>query len=126
MNTTLTAVEGLEVGHYTDLGNATGCTVVICRQGAVGGVDVRGGSPGTRETDLLHPGRRVDRVLETTLTFRPTHFHVANGDVRISATLVDVDADSGHATSIRRIVVDESNAERLALNHEVDEVSDSA
>ena len=42
--------------------NATGCTVIICRQGAVGGVDVRGGSPGTRETDLLRPGRRVDRV----------------------------------------------------------------
>ncbi|MEK7879480.1 MAG: P1 family peptidase, partial [candidate division NC10 bacterium] len=62
MNATITAVAGLEAGHYTDLGNATGCTVIICRQGAVGGVDVRGGSPGTRETDLLRPGRRVDRV----------------------------------------------------------------
>lgn len=62
MNATLTAVDGLEAGHYTDLVNATGCTVVICRRGAVGGVDVRGGSPGTRETDLLRPGRRVDQV----------------------------------------------------------------
>ncbi len=62
MNTTLTAVSGLEVGHYTDLTNATGCTVIICRAGASGGVDVRGGSPGTRETDLLQPMRRVDRV----------------------------------------------------------------
>ena len=62
MNPTLTAVDGIEVGHYTDLAHATGCTVAICRQGAVGGVDVRGGSPGTRETDLLRPAHRVDRV----------------------------------------------------------------
>ena len=62
MNTTLTAIAGLEVAHYTDLANATGCTVVLCRAGAAGGVDVRGGSPGTRETDLLRPMRRVDRV----------------------------------------------------------------
>lgn len=62
MNPTLTAVDGLEVGHSTDLANATGCSVVLCRNGAVGGVDVRGGSPGTRETDLLRPTHRVDRV----------------------------------------------------------------
>jgi L-aminopeptidase/D-esterase-like protein len=62
VNSTLTAVAGLEVGHYTDRANATGCTVILCRQGAVGGVDVRGGSPGTRETDLLRPMHRVDRV----------------------------------------------------------------
>lgn len=61
-NATITAVAGLEAGHYTDDANGTGCTVVLCRDGAVGGVDVRGGSPGTRETDLLRPGRRVDRV----------------------------------------------------------------
>ncbi len=42
--------------------NATGCTVIMCRQGAVGGVDVRGGSPGTRETDLLRPVHRVDQL----------------------------------------------------------------
>ena len=62
MNPTITAVAGIEAGHYTDLTHATGCTVVICREGAVGGVDVRGGSPGTRETDLLRPMHRVDRV----------------------------------------------------------------
>ncbi|MSQ07499.1 MAG: peptidase S58 family protein [Dehalococcoidia bacterium] len=62
LNTTITAVAGLEAGHYTDRANATGCTVFLCRQGAVGGVDVRGGSPGTRETDLLRPMHRVDRV----------------------------------------------------------------
>ena len=62
MNATLTAIKGLEVGHYTDPVNATGCTVVLCRNGAVGGVDVRGGSPGTRETDLLRPGHRVNQL----------------------------------------------------------------
>ncbi len=62
MNSTITAVAGLEAGHYTDLEHGTGCTVFLCRQGAVGGVDVRGGSPGTRETDLLRPVHRVDRV----------------------------------------------------------------
>ena len=62
MNQTITSVTGLEAGHYTDLRNATGCTVFLCRAGAVGGVDVRGGSPGTRETDLLRPTYRVDQV----------------------------------------------------------------
>ena len=62
MNSSITDVAGLEAGHYTDRNNATGCTVVICRQGAVGGVDVRGGSPGTRETDLLRPVHRVDQL----------------------------------------------------------------
>ena len=62
MNTTITSVAGLEAGHYTDTEHGTGCTVFICREGAVGGVDVRGGSPGTRETDLLRPSHRVDRV----------------------------------------------------------------
>jgi L-aminopeptidase/D-esterase-like protein len=58
----ITDVPGIEVGHWTDLEAATGCTVVLCRNGAVGGVDVRGGAPGTRETDLLRPECLVDRV----------------------------------------------------------------
>ena len=62
MNRTITSIAGLEAGHYTDLENATGCTVFLCRDGAVGGVDVRGGSPGTRETDLLRPVHRVEQV----------------------------------------------------------------
>ena len=55
MNNTITKVAGIEVGHWTDLEAATGCTVILCRQGAVGGVDVRGSAPGTRETDFLRP-----------------------------------------------------------------------
>lgn len=58
----ITEVRGLEVGHFTDSRRPTGCTVVLARQGAVGGVDVRGAAPGTRETDLLSPCNLVDRV----------------------------------------------------------------
>jgi L-aminopeptidase/D-esterase-like protein len=58
----LTAVAGLEVGHYTLPERPTGCTVVLARHGAIAGVDVRGGAPGTRETDLLDPSNTVLRV----------------------------------------------------------------
>jgi len=58
----LTAVEGIRVGHHTLEGRPTGCTVIIAEGGAVGGVDVRGGAPGTRETDLLDPVNMVERV----------------------------------------------------------------
>ncbi len=61
-NQTITAVPGITAGHWTDAVSATGCTVILCGETAVGGVAVRGGSPGTHETDLLDPTRRVDRV----------------------------------------------------------------
>jgi len=59
-------------------------------------------------------GRRVDRVLQTTLTARPSHFEVATGDVRIHGTIVDVDPASGKATAIRRLVVKQDEVDRLA------------
>jgi calcineurin-like phosphoesterase len=59
-------------------------------------------------------GRRIDRVQETTLTFQPTQFEVATGDVRLSGTIVEVDAESGKALSIRRLVVTEAEADGLA------------
>jgi L-aminopeptidase/D-esterase-like protein len=58
----ITDVAGIEVGHFTDTRRPTGCTVVMAREGAVAGVDVRGAAPGTRETDLLAPTNLVDRV----------------------------------------------------------------
>ena len=61
-NNTLTAVAGLQVGHFTDTRRPTGCTVVLTPQGAVAGVDVRGAAPGTRETDLLSPSNTVQQV----------------------------------------------------------------
>ena len=59
---TIADVPGIAAGHWTDANAATGCSVILCGRGAVGGVAVRGGSPGTHETDLLDPVRRVDRV----------------------------------------------------------------
>src|SRR5688572_11859473 len=55
-------VSGIAVGHATDEGGVTGCTVILCGSGAVGGVDVRGAAPGTRETDLLRPECTVEHV----------------------------------------------------------------
>jgi L-aminopeptidase/D-esterase-like protein len=58
----ITDVAGIEVGHFTDTRRPTGCTVVLAREGAIAGVDVRGAAPGTRETDLLAPTNLIDRV----------------------------------------------------------------
>ncbi len=58
----LTAIPGLKVGHFTLSERPTGCTVVLAEGGAVGGVDVRGGAPGTRETALLDPVNSVQVV----------------------------------------------------------------
>ena len=58
----LTAVDGIKVGHHTLTERPTGCTVILTEAGAVGGVDVRGAAPGTRETDLLNPINTVQEV----------------------------------------------------------------
>lgn len=68
MNNTLTAVPGIQVGHAQHAEALTGCTVIICEDGAVGGVDQRGGAPGTRETDLLRPMHLVEKVHGVLLT----------------------------------------------------------
>jgi len=64
----ITDVEGLMVGNFTDLEAVCGVTVVICSEGAVAGVDVRGSAPGTRETDLLQPGNLVEKVQAVVLS----------------------------------------------------------
>jgi L-aminopeptidase/D-esterase-like protein len=58
----ITDVRGIEVGHAQNEEALTGCTVILCRKGAVTGVDVRGGAPGTRETDLLNPINLVEKI----------------------------------------------------------------
>src|SRR5499426_830225 len=58
----ITDVAGIKVGHFTDSRRPTGCTVILCEEGAIGGVDVRGAAPGTRETDLLNPINTVQQV----------------------------------------------------------------
>src|SRR5207244_12621823 len=68
-NDSLTAVSGLNVGHWTDDKSPTGCTVVLCPpKGAVASGDVRGGAPSTRNTDLLLPGHLVARFYAVLLT----------------------------------------------------------
>jgi L-aminopeptidase/D-esterase-like protein len=62
MYNAITDIAGIKVGHYTDKEGITGCTVILCEQGAVAGVDVSGSAPGTRETDLLRPGSLVEKV----------------------------------------------------------------
>lgn len=59
-------------------------------------------------------GRRIDPVMETTLSFNPMHFDVADKDVRLCGSIVDIDPETGRATAIERVCVREADAERLA------------
>ena len=58
----ITNIPGIDVGHAHNLDAGTGCTVVLCKKGAVAGVDVRGSAPGTRETDLIRPGNLIEKI----------------------------------------------------------------
>ena len=58
----ITSIPGFSFGHYTDLDAATGCTAIVAREGATGGVDVRGAAPASRETDLLRAENTVEQV----------------------------------------------------------------
>lgn len=69
------------------------------------------GMTGPHESIL---GRRIERVLETVRTFRPTHFEVASEDVRMYGTIVDVAPETGRATAVERICIDQAEADRLA------------
>ena len=64
----ITDVPGIRVGHATDQAGLTGCTVVLCGEGMIAGVSVRGLAPGTRETALLRPGSLVEKVHAVLLT----------------------------------------------------------
>ncbi|MBS4537979.1 P1 family peptidase [Clostridium sp. D2Q-11] len=64
----LNDIEGIYVGNAEYREGPTGCTVIICEKGAVAGVDVRGGAPGTRETDLLKPENLVEKIHSVVLS----------------------------------------------------------
>ena len=68
MAESITSIEGIRVGHWTDIEAGTGCTVVLCEPAATAGVDVRGSAPATRETDLLRPGSLVGSAHAILLT----------------------------------------------------------
>lgn len=58
----ITDIEGFKLGNAQSVEGGTGCTVIICEKGAVAGVDVRGGGPASRETELLKPVNMVEQV----------------------------------------------------------------
>ncbi len=67
-NQTLTVINGIKVGHATDTTARTGCTVILCPEGATAGIDVRGAAPGSRETEAIRPGRLIQKVHAILLT----------------------------------------------------------
>lgn len=62
MNNSITLIDGIQVGHAQDMEALTGCSVVLCEKGAVGGIDQRGAAQGTRQTDALQSGHLVEKV----------------------------------------------------------------
>jgi L-aminopeptidase/D-esterase-like protein len=97
----VTDVPGIFLGHISDYETLTGCTVVLCPEGAVGGVEVRGVSPGTRETDLLRPGCRVESVQGVVLAGGSAFgLDAAGGVVRYLK-----EKGYGHDTGIARVPI---------------------
>jgi L-aminopeptidase/D-esterase-like protein len=68
MHDDITDIPGIRIGHDTNLEAGTGCSVILCDAPATGGVDVRGGAPATRETDLLNPINLVEGINAILLT----------------------------------------------------------
>ena len=68
LNNSITDISGIFVGQAENTEAMTGCSVVICKDGAIGGVNQRGGAPGTRETDLLRPMHMVQMIQAVMLT----------------------------------------------------------
>lgn len=64
----LTDIEGLRVGHASDLEGLTGCTAILCEHGATGGIDVRGSATGSTEWDVLSPAHVTEKIHAVVLT----------------------------------------------------------
>ncbi|MDX1468211.1 MAG: P1 family peptidase [Acidimicrobiia bacterium] len=101
MNETITAVPGIEVGHWTDLEAGTGCTVVVLPEPNVVTAEARGAAPGTREYALLQPGMRVEQAQAILLTGGSAFgLSAADGVVRA------LEADGrGHETLVARVPI---------------------
>jgi L-aminopeptidase/D-esterase-like protein len=95
-------VAGITVGHYTDTDAASGATAVICTEGAVTGVDVRGSAPGTRETDLLAPTNLVEKAQAVVLAGGSVYgLAAADGVVRwLAGKGIGFPLDKGHVAPI--------------------------
>ena len=101
MNETITAVAGIEVGHWTDLEAGTGCTVISLPEPNVVASEVRGGAPGTRETALLEPGMRIEQCQAILLT-GGSAFGLAAADGVVAALERD---GRGHETPVARVPI---------------------
>lgn len=101
MNETITAVAGVEVGHWTDLEAGTGCTVISLPEPNVVTSEVRGGAPGTRETALLQPGMRIEQCQAILLT-GGSAFGLSAADGVVSALESD---GRGHETPVARVPI---------------------
>ena len=97
----ITDVPGIRVGHWTDEAALTGCTVILCPQGTVGSGEVRGGAPGTRETDLLRPGMLVNWVDAVVLS-GGSAFGLASAD---GAMRWLAEHDRGFDTGVARVPI---------------------
>ena len=101
MNDTITAVPGVEVGHWSDPEAGTGCTVVVFPEPNVASAEVRGAAPGSRETALLEHGMRVEQIQAILLTGGSAFgLAAADGVVR------GLEADGrGHVTPVARVPI---------------------
>ncbi len=101
MNDTITAIPGIEVGHWTDPDAMTGCTVVVLPEPNVITAEARGAAPGTREYALLQPGMRVEQAQAVVLTGGSAFgLAAADGVVR------GLEADGrGHVTPVARVPI---------------------
>lgn len=89
----ITQIDGIYAGHATNEAAATGCTVIVCPQGATGAVDVRGGAPATRETDLLRPEETVDVLHAVVLSGGSAYGLAASGGVAEELERRDIGLD---------------------------------
>lgn len=101
MNPTITAIAGVEVGHWTDSAAGTGCTVISLPEPNVVGVEVRGAAPGSRETALLEPGMRVEQCQAILLT-GGSAFGLAAADGVVNAL---AEEGRGHETGVVRVPI---------------------
>jgi len=101
MHDDITDIPGIRVGHDTNLEAGTGCTVILCDTPAVGGVDVRGSAPATRETDLLRPMNLVEEVNAVVLTGGSAYgLDAASGVMRYLE-----EHDIGYHTGVARVPI---------------------
>lgn len=101
MHDDITDIPGIRVGNDTDLEAGTGCTVILCDTPAIGGVDVRGGAPATRETDLLHPMCLVEEVNAVLLAGGSAFgLDAASGIMHYLS-----ERDIGYATGVARVPI---------------------